>query len=307
MSISENIFILGAPRSGTTFLAGLLSLTRYGTPFETHFITKYYHKLNEYGDLEDINNFKRLLTDILAERAVMQWQLALNIDSFYQQLEGNFDYAYIVDQLCLLPNRNKNLLAWGDKTPSYIGEIEIIFSLYPNARFIQIVRDGRDVALSLLRCDWGPNNLYCASEYWSEFNKKNKIIDKLQTEGKLYSVRYEDLLDNTEQHVKAIYSFLDEEVPAESIEKLCSKVKKGNYYKWKKNMTDREISIFESVSAHTLTRLGYETSYPQSKINFFVHHYYKIHNKFMWLKFMFVHNLVDGIKIRYFGKEPFSE
>lgn len=51
MQNCTQIFILGAPRSGTTFLASLLELTFFGKPFETPFITKYYKLLADYGDI----------------------------------------------------------------------------------------------------------------------------------------------------------------------------------------------------------------------------------------------------------------
>ena len=44
---AKQVFILGAPRSGTTFLASLLTHTRFKAPFETHFIPKFYKKLSE--------------------------------------------------------------------------------------------------------------------------------------------------------------------------------------------------------------------------------------------------------------------
>ena len=55
--MSRRVFIIGAPRSGTTLLASLLANTISGPPFEPHFITKYYKKLDDYGDITQLNNF----------------------------------------------------------------------------------------------------------------------------------------------------------------------------------------------------------------------------------------------------------
>ena len=307
MSHNEKVFVLGAPRSGTTFLSGLLSETRFGAPFETHFITKYHHKLSEYGDLSEVGNFSRLLNDILSERPVMQWQLEIDIESFYHSLEGNFSYSNIVDQLCRYKNIRQGTGAWGDKTPNYIGEFDLIYSLFPDAKFLHIVRDGRDVALSLLERSWGPNNLFSAAEYWRDLNRKNPLLEKLTEEGKVYQVRYEDLLDDTETHVRSIYEFLGEELSEQTLRSLCSTVRKGNYFKWKKRLSKRQISLFDKLAANTLSRMNYETFEPEAELSAPLRFIYKLHNKLIWLKFMFVINVVDGIKIKFFGKQPFAE
>ncbi len=307
MSTSEIVFILGAPRSGTTFLASLLKKTRYGAPFETHFITKYYKKLDEFGNLGQLTNFRKLMKAILSERPVMQWNLSIDIEKFFHQLNGNVEYSNIINQLCLLRNKERGFYAWGDKTPHYIAEIDVIYSLFPNAKFLHIIRDGRDVALSLLERNWGPNNLYSAARYWRKLNEENELIGALQNEGKLYSLRYEDLLDETEEHVKNIYSFLNTDISSDSVASLCSKVKKQNKNKWEKKLTANEIKTFENVASNTLSRLGYKTSHPQNPINTFRHYYFSIQDKLFWLKFMFKVNVVDGIKIRLFGKAPFAE
>lgn len=92
---TNQIFVLGAPRSGTTFLSGLLRFTRYGRPVESHFITKYCRKLEAYGDLSKKENFDKLMNDILSERPVMQWKLKLDIHEFYEEVKPNLSLIHI--------------------------------------------------------------------------------------------------------------------------------------------------------------------------------------------------------------------
>ena len=112
------LFIIGCPRSGTTFFASLLELTDYGRPFETHFIPKYYKRLDRYGDLRIKNNARRLLRDILAERPVQQWKLNVDVDAFLCE-RGNMSYAELAREVCTLHARQKGKSTWGDKTPRY--------------------------------------------------------------------------------------------------------------------------------------------------------------------------------------------
>ncbi len=303
----KSIFILGCPRSGTTLLASLLNNTGNGRPVETHFITKYFKKLESYGDISVKKNFSVLMKDILAERPVMQWNLSINVDEFYDELNNNFSYNHIVDQLCMKMARKKGFEAWGDKTPHYLRDIGILFKLFPDSKYIYIVRDGRDVALSLLEKPWGPNNIFTCAEVWRKYNAPNEIIEGMKQRNRLYFIRYEDLLDNAARIVPDIYKFLDEEYNESKMRDLIGRIRKGNYGKWKSKMNTRQIKLFESVAANTLERFGYETSYEESDIGGLTKAVFNSHELFMRAKFLFKTNVIDGIKIKFLGKEPFAD
>jgi len=301
------VFILGAPRSGTTFLASLLEKTVYGAPFETHFISKYYHLLENYGDLTDYKKFNKLVTDILTERAVMQWDLYLDNKSFFKELGNNISFSSITDQLCLKAAVKKGYKSWGDKTPGYVGEFDIIKSLFPDSKYIYIVRDGRDVALSLLLKDWGPNNIYYCAEYWAELNKDSTQLLELAANGQLYFLTYEDLLDNVKTHIEKIYKFLDMKYSQKDIDELSQTVQKGNYNKWKQKMSTFQIRIFESLAGNSLKKFGYETAYKEQKVSLIYRLGYMCHNLFFRIRHLFIINVIDFFKIKFLGKQPFSE
>lgn len=300
------IFILGCPRSGTTLLASLLKHSCYGEPVETHFITKYYRKLDCYSPLDNKDNFKHIIRDILKERAVMQWKLQIDLDKFYNEL-AKISYQDIVNKICMLRAEHKGYKSWGDKTPHYFRNLDILYKLFPDSRYIYIVRDGRDVALSLLEKPWGPNNILTCARLWKEYNAPNDIIKELKNMGHLYFVRYEDLLDNAERIMPEVYKFLDEEYNEGKMQGLIGRIRKGNYGKWKTKMDTRQIKLFENIAANTLKRFGYETTYEEADIGRFTKTVYNFHELLMKTKFLFKTNVIDGIKIKFFGKEPFVE
>jgi len=300
------IFILGCPRSGTTLLASLLKHSGYGEPVETHFITKYYRKLDCYSPLDNKDNFKHIIRDILKERAVMQWKLQIDLDKFYNEL-AEISYQDIVNKICMLRAEHKGYKSWGDKTPHYFRNLDILYKLFSDSRYIYIVRDGRDVALSLLEKPWGPNNILTCARLWKEYNAPNDIIKELKNMGHLYFVRYEDLLDNAERIMPEVYKFLDEEYNEGKMQGLIGRIRKGNYGKWKTKMNTRQIKLFENIAANTLKRFGYETTYEESDIGGFTKTVYNFHELLMKTKFLFKTNVIDGIKIKFFGKEPFAE
>lgn len=304
--MNEPLFILGCPRSGTTLLAGLLENTDYGAPVETHFITKYYKKIDNYGNLMNKSNFVRLIKDILNERAVAQWKLNINAEKYYDDCEEK-DFRRIIDLICMLRAKKYGNKSWGDKTPKYILDVPIIYQLFPKSKYIYIVRDGRDVALSLFEREWGPNNVLTCAEYWKRCNAENAVIDKLKSRNQLYFLRYEDLLDNAEKILPDIYTFLNEQYDEKELSRLISRIKKGNHNKWKSKMNTHQVKVFESIAANTLKRFGYETSYKESDTTGLTKAVYNYHELLMRAKFLFKTNVIDGIKIKFFGKEPFAD
>lgn len=305
--MSEHLFIFGAPRSGTTFLASLLKETPFGAPFETQFIIKYFHRLANYGDLNIVENLSRLVADVSQERAVMQWGVKLDAAAILSEMGGQFDYARFVDIVCGDAARLMGSVYWGDKTPAYLQEPEVIIDLFPDAKFLYIIRDGRDVALSLLEKIWGPGNTYACAEYWDRLNSPNTSLQKLQEEGKLFVLRYEDLLDDCSKLARKIYDFVGYEADDVLIEKHAANVIPGNYDKWRIKMSRNQVKVFESVAGETLERFGYECVYGTGEIGFFRRSIYRLHNLYLRCWHLFVINVVDGIKIRFFGKQPFAD
>jgi hypothetical protein len=307
----QNLFILGSPRSGTTFLASLLRPTEYGSPFETQFILKYYNKLDSYGDITELKGLTRLIRDISKERSISQWGVIFIPKDVKAALGESFTYTDIVDYLCTELMKTKGKLKWGDKTPHYILKLKQLVNLYPKAKYLYIVRDGRDVALSLLKKPWGPNNVYKCAEQWDEANNKAQqiLLDKLNKQGNLLYIKYEKLLTDTELECRRIYSFLGDDIEnhRKMVDELIAKTISGNSAKWKFQMTEKQISVYEAVAKSTLALHQYEVISPNAALSLIKVLAYKIHHFINYAKHMFEINVIDGIKIKFFGKQPFNK
>lgn len=302
----QPVFILGCPRSGTTLLSELLSPTAYGSPVETHFITKYFKKLDHYGDLKQKNNFTRLIKDILSERPVMQWKLDIDIEKFYRESEV-FEYPEIVNRLCMMYFGPKGKTSWGDKTPHYILDSDIIYRLFPDAKYLYIVRDGRDVALSLLKKPWGPNNIFSCAEYWKQCNAEADALALMRKNARVFELTYEQLLEQPREVMEKIYAFLEAPYSEEKVKPLIERINRINFNKWKKEMKPGEVRLFETVAADTLKRFGYETSFEESELKKIEKWFWKAHNDFFRYKHLVKMNTIDAIRIKYFGMEPFAD
>ena len=307
----KNLFIIGSPRSGTTFLASLLKPTEYGEPFETQFILKFAEKYASYGDLNQLNNLQRLIDDISAERAIAQWKVPVSAEKMLSDFDGEVTFIDVIDYVCcqLMATRGKEF--WGDKTPHYILALPKLVSLYPKAKYLYIVRDGRDVALSLFQKGWGPNNAYAAAQQWHAANNEHQLelIRQLERDGRLLYIKYEELLDNPKEECSKIYNFLDDDIEnySDVVNELINKTITGNYFKWKNKMTEQQISTYDAIAKTTLAAHNYEFNSQAKQPSFVLAKYYKLEDFLLWAKHMFVQNVIDTIKIKFFGKQPFDQ
>lgn len=133
------IFVVGCPRSGTTMLANLLDRTPWGWPFETHFVVKYFRRLANYEPLTERANLVRLARAILAERVGTQWEIDLGRPIDVDQLIDTLaepTYACLVDALCRRSPDRTAPESWGDKTPQYVLDLDVVTTLFPDSKII---------------------------------------------------------------------------------------------------------------------------------------------------------------------------
>ena len=157
------VFIVGCPRSGTTLLRNLLSSHPHlAFRGESHFIPSF---LGRHGDPPDERAARKLATEILNLRWVRDWGLELVPGDFAAERS----FSAIVARLYAEVVRVEGKRRWGDKTPQYVLEIPLLFRLFPDARVLHIIRDGRDVALSWLAVNFGPENVYTSALEWRKY------------------------------------------------------------------------------------------------------------------------------------------
>lgn len=93
----------------------------------------------------------------------------------------------------------------GDKSPNYINDLRLLLSHFPEAKFIHIARDPRDYVLSIKKA-WG-KNMYRAAYRW-RLGIENISISDDKFRKRIFEVRYEDLLDDSECILNRTCEFL---------------------------------------------------------------------------------------------------
>lgn len=275
-SFDGPLFIVGMPRSGTKLLRNLLNQHRHVRMLEveTEFLPWLAHHIAEYGDLSDLRNFHRFHADVMRfpyfiyrtdERRVIgaaSWQAACRS----YDAAGVFE-ALVRTEIGVPPDSG---IIWGDKSPSYVTDISLISGLYPQARFIHIIRDARDYCLSMRKA-WG-KDMYRAAQRWADGVARAR--ENGARVGSAYlEIRYEALLGDVEGTMRQVCEHLDVEFdpavlelerPSENIgdARGADKVVKDNFGKYRSLMQPAVLKRIESIAKPILLACGYELVYP---------------------------------------------
>ena len=89
---------------------------------------------------------------------------------------------------------NKDALYFGDSTPVNMMHADQIHKLFPEARFINVLRDGRDVAVSISKERWGPNDPYEGLSWWANRVHRAAVALKRVDPNSVFQLRIEDLI-----------------------------------------------------------------------------------------------------------------
>ena len=88
----------------------------------------------------------------------------------------------------------RDALYFGDSTPVNMMHADQIHKLLPEARFINVIRDGRDVAVSISKERWGPNDPYEALSWWANRVYRSAVALKRVDPTSVFQMRIEDLI-----------------------------------------------------------------------------------------------------------------
>jgi hypothetical protein len=197
-------FVVGVGRSGTTLLRLMLDAHPELTiPPETHFVPELIEACRDRARSPE------QLTEIVT--SARQWgDFALDRDelaSRFRKAEP-LDAGNALRAFYALYAERIGKPRWGDKTPIYVESMAEIQGALPEARFVHLIRDGRDVALSRMRRALAePPPVWRIAENW-----KRRIEAARRDGGELphyLEVRYEDLVRETEPTLRRVCEFID--------------------------------------------------------------------------------------------------
>jgi len=264
------IFIGGCPRSGTTMLGDLLSKhSEIGFTPELNFKLPLFKKISS----KDIDPKPNELLDIVKKHPKAKSN-NFNVTLKENDLIG-FD-KYTMSRLItnnvinnyLLSDKNVRFIA--DHTPSNLKIALALAKSYPESLFIHIVRDGRAVFNSVKKVTWGPNIPTDASTWWLSELSFGFLAEV--TGISIIRIHYEDLVINPKNELDKIFDYLELDRKykiTDNVNKIIPNYSKKQHMlvgqipkisridNWKKELSEREIELFEISSNVMLSNLGY--------------------------------------------------
>lgn len=269
----KHLFIVGCPRSGTTWVQLLLAQHPHvATTQETHCFNHYLGVLDECWKGERVCPDRRRtgLTHLLSE------------NEFYGLCR---DFATGV--LGKIAQSKAQCRVIVEKSPDHVRSAELILRLFPDAIFLHVIRDPRSVVCSLRRAgrtwgeDWAPSSTAGCAERWNRDVAIGRGIRRLTENYR--ELRYENLAHDTVREFREILDWLDlpiqdgfcEKVAEEcTIENLQSgetsitppwtldAEPRGMYYRgavdsWREELTDSDLRAVEYIVRDLMCELGY--------------------------------------------------
>lgn len=206
MGLNRPIFVVGCPRSGTTLVQCILSASSQAFSFpETHFFSWVLPSLG-------VGPHARLtLEQIRACRAEFESEAEFMLpDSVWLELESRSEVraidVFVAAVACFSPGGDQRAI---EKTPRHVLHLETIGEVFPEARFVNVVRDPIDVASSLLGMPFeSSRSMLSYAQRWTESIQAARTYAEAHP-GRLETVVYEALVLEPEAQVRRLCAFVD--------------------------------------------------------------------------------------------------
>jgi hypothetical protein len=269
-------FIVGSSRSGSTLLRLMLaSHSRIAIPSETWYLTAL---------VEEFPCDRLLQNDEISKAIAV-------MTSHYRWPDMGLDAAEMRRRAARLSAvRLRDLVEivyrwhmevegksrWGDKTPAYIEIVPPLAAMFGDAKFIHLIRDGRDVAKSFQRQGWHGPWMHGYTREWSRAVELDRQLSKSPLNERILRVLYEDLVLHPEPTLRRICAFIDARFEDQMLlwqarvdnaiplrekrfhSSLGKDMNPSDVSRWKREMTSREIFVAEALIGTQLSHLGYE-------------------------------------------------
>ncbi len=268
-------FIVARGRSGTTLLRAMLdSHPRMAVPPESHFLVTMGRRRRRY-EVGDRFMVDRFAGDLSQQYGFRRWDLEVEVVRKRLIRAGVSTYPEAIREVFSLYAERYGKDRYAEKTPMNIIHLPFLAKAFPEAVFIHLIRDGRDVALSYLDTDFGVDSVAEAAIYWRRFVAKGRR-DGERLASRYLEVRYEDLVSDPERVLRSICEFVS--LPYDPVmlsyprhaDQLLTRTSREEHHQrlrlpptaglrdWRVEMDPQDLQLFEALAGDLIEELGYE-------------------------------------------------
>jgi hypothetical protein len=271
------VFVLGSPRSGTTLLYDML-LSAGGFAVYLAESNVFNLLIPRFGDFSRRSNREQLLEAWLNSKLFRASGLeAQSIRSLLEKCRNGGEFLRtLMQEICSA----QGMPRWAENSPEGMLCLPLIKQLIPDALFVHIIRDGRDVATSLGKLRYvrafpweDRHGLIGCGLYWEWMVEHGRNFGRTVPSDYM-EVRFEQLLMRPQETLDQIGPFIGQQLDYEVIQQIAyGSVKKPNTSfrqetpvdfnpvgRWKKSFSEGQLVRFERLVGKTLSDLGYELS-----------------------------------------------
>lgn len=246
-SSASPTFLIGAERSGTTLLRLMV---------------------DSHPEITCVENLDYVINAVEADGSfpsLADYAVRLETETVYST--SGFSLDMDLPDLAAVANDfiAQRTAAAGKTTVAVMAHdgLEAILRIWPDAKFIHIVRDPRGVALSAKAFEWGTAVYFGISRWANLMDEWDKVTAPLSAD-RLMEIRFEDLVTDHETVLAAVCGFLGHSYSNDMLSYAAETDYElpiaGKATEWKSLITDREMQEIEARVGDRLSAKGYEPS-----------------------------------------------
>ncbi len=278
--------IIGTQRSGSNLLRLMLNQSaKIVAPHPPHILQVFSPLLDRYGDLDQTDHFQELVQDVcqLISTNPVPWQWVPPSPEHLIQACTQPSLPELFRRIYEYHAQQTGADTWCCKSMANVHRIESLEQTGIQARYLHLVRDGRDVAASFQRAMIGEKHLYHLAQKWKLDQQVALQWKSKLPEDRYLQIQYERLLTEPETVLAEVCAFA--ELPYEPVRMLTyyetkasqlaahsgymwsnlnQPILRNNIGKYQQQLGAEGILLFESVAGEMLEQLGYPPEYPSS-------------------------------------------
>lgn len=245
-------------------------------PPESHFITPFARRFGR-GPFDA----PAFVEAVIGHHRFKQWLLEPDIVRAAVLDDPPASYADAIRRVYAAYATAQGKTRYGDKTPRYLRTVSQLATLFPESRFLHIVRDGRDVASALNAAEWGPRGLSEGALHWQQAVEKGWATARPLGVERYYEIKYEDLVRDPATVLEGVCRFIEVPFadamlhPERQADDVLSRFKHPESHlrlrkpitqgvrDWRRDMADAHVELLEALIGDTLTAAGYDRRTPE--------------------------------------------